>query len=160
MNCPLRVNSKIVHRFDHFFAVLCAVVLADVWKVDVVPKMEALVSSCVVLPCSFKYPAQEQPSERIKGIWHKKNNNKDHIYDGDPTKVEDNFKGRTKLIGSLGGFNCSLEIDEVKNIDNGPYCFRVELETSEKDKYSFMDNCVSITMIGKCACEICCKNFV
>ncbi|XP_068069885.1 myelin-associated glycoprotein isoform X2 [Danio rerio] len=133
--------------FLFWLHVFCEVVLADVWKVDVEHKMEALVSSCVVLPCKFTYPAQQQPSDRIRGIWHKEKKWDDIIFHGDKTLVEDNFKGRTKLIGSLGGSNCSLEIDEVKNIDNGPYCFRVELETAPEDKYSFAENCVSINMI-------------
>ncbi|XP_048017833.1 myelin-associated glycoprotein-like [Megalobrama amblycephala] len=127
--------------------VIGAVVFGDVWKVKVESEMEALVSSCVVLPCSFKYPAQKQPSSRIKGMWHMKDKGEDYIYHNDPTKVLENFKDRTELIGSLGALNCSLEIDEVKNHDNGPYCFRVELETSEKDKYSFVENCVRINMI-------------
>uniref|UniRef100_A0A8C1VRN2 Ig-like domain-containing protein n=1 Tax=Cyprinus carpio TaxID=7962 RepID=A0A8C1VRN2_CYPCA len=130
----------------YWFHIICAGVFADVWKVHVESKMEALVSSCVVLPCSFKYPVQEQPSDRIRAIWHMKDNWDDIIFHKDPTRVKDSFKGRTKLTGSLGGFNCSLEIDEVKNHDNGPYCFRVELETSKKDKYSFVENCVSIKM--------------
>ncbi|XP_048015859.1 sialic acid-binding Ig-like lectin 14 isoform X1 [Megalobrama amblycephala] len=127
--------------------VVCAVVFGDVWKVKVESEMEALVSSCVVLPCSFKYPAHQQPSSRIKAMWHMKEKWEDYIYHNDPTRVLDNFKGRTNLIGSLGALNCSLEIDEVKNHDNGPYCFRVELETSKIDKYSFVDNCVRINMI-------------
>ncbi|XP_067306350.1 myelin-associated glycoprotein-like isoform X1 [Pseudorasbora parva] len=125
--------------------VLCAVVFGDVWKVHVESEMEALVSSCVVLPCSFKYPATVQPSSRIKAMWHNKDKWDDFIYHNDPTRVLDNFKGRTQLLGSLGGLNCSLEIDEVKNHDNGPYCFRVELETSQK--FSFVENCVTIRMI-------------
>lgn len=135
--------------YIYYFAVICAGVFADVWKVHVESEMKALVSSCVVLPCSFKYPVQEQPSDRIRAMWHMKDNWDDIIFHKDPTRVKDSFKGRTKLIGSLGGSNCSLEIDEVKNHDNGPYCFRVELETSKKDKYSFVENCVSIKMIGK-----------
>ncbi len=127
---------------------------ADVWKVKVERDMKALVSSCVVLPCSFTYPLQQQPSDRIRAIWHMKDNWNDIIFHKDPTKIKDSFKDRTQLIGSLGDSNCSLEIGEVKNHDNGPYCFRVELETSPKDKYSFVDNCVSIQMIGKCASEI------
>ncbi|XP_056329538.1 myelin-associated glycoprotein-like [Danio aesculapii] len=126
---------------------LCAAVLADVWKVDVEVNMEALVSSCVVLPCNFTYPAQQQPSDRIRAIWHKNKKWDDILFHRDSTLIEDNFKGRTKLIGSLGSLSCSLEIDEVKNTDSGPYCFRVELETAPKDKYSFVDNCVSIRMI-------------
>ncbi|XDV31926.1 hypothetical protein PO909_002849 [Leuciscus waleckii] len=129
--------------------VLCAVVFGDVWKVEVESKIDALVSSCVVLPCTFKYPAQEQPSSRIKAMWHTQTNMEDYIYHNDPTRVKDSFKGRTKLIGSLGDSNCSLEIDGVRNHDNGPYCFRVELETSKKDKYSFVQNCVTIKMIEK-----------
>ncbi|KAK7156774.1 hypothetical protein R3I94_006729 [Phoxinus phoxinus] len=129
--------------------VLCAVVFGDVWKVEVEPEMDALVSSCVVLPCSFKYPAQQQPSSRIKAMWHMKDKWEDYIYHNDPTRILDNFKGRTKLIGSLGELNCSLEIDYVRNHDNGPYCFRVELETSKIDKFSFVKNCVTINMIEK-----------
>ncbi|XP_043115768.1 sialic acid-binding Ig-like lectin 14 isoform X2 [Puntigrus tetrazona] len=133
--------------FLYWFHIICAGVFADVWKVQVEPEMEALVSSCVVLPCSFTYPGQQQPSDRTKAIWHKKDNWNDIIFHKDGSKVEDNFKGRTKLVGSLGSSNCSLEIDQVRNHDNGPFCFRVELETSTKDKYSFVDNCVSIKMI-------------
>ncbi|XP_026120052.1 sialic acid-binding Ig-like lectin 14 isoform X2 [Carassius auratus] len=133
--------------FLYWLHIFCAGVFADVWKVTVEPEMQALVSSCVVLPCSFKYPVQEQPSDRIRAIWHMKDNWDDIIFHKDTTRVKDSFKGRTNLIGSLGGSNCSLEIDEVKNHDNGPYCFRVELETSKTDKYSFVKNCVSIKMI-------------
>ncbi|XP_052472402.1 sialic acid-binding Ig-like lectin 14 isoform X3 [Carassius gibelio] len=145
-----RVQSSMAVRSSvllYWFHVFCAGVFADVWKVTVEPEMQALVSSCVVLPCSFKYPVQEQPTDRIRAMWHKKDNWDDIIFHKDPTRVKDSFKGRTNLIGSLGGSNCSLEIDEVKNHDNGPYCFRVELETSKKDKYSFVENCVSIKMI-------------
>ncbi|XP_073674467.1 sialic acid-binding Ig-like lectin 14 [Garra rufa] len=131
----------------YWLHIICSGVFADVWKVHVESEMEALVSSCVVLPCSFKYPAQQQPSDRIRAMWHMKDNWDDIIFHKDHTRVKDSFKGRTKLLGSLGGSNCSLEIDEVRNHDNGPYCFRVELETSQKDKYSFVDNCVSVKMI-------------
>ncbi|KAK9962507.1 hypothetical protein ABG768_007865, partial [Culter alburnus] len=88
--------------------VLCAVVFGDVWKVKVESEMEALVSSCVVLPCSFKYPAEQQPSSRIKAMWHMKEKWEDFIYHNDPTRVQENFKGRTKLIGSLGALNWRL----------------------------------------------------
>ncbi|KAL1261111.1 hypothetical protein QQF64_008938 [Cirrhinus molitorella] len=131
----------------YWLHIICTGVFADVWKVHVESEMEALVSSCVVVPCSFTYPAQQQPSDRIRAMWHMKDKRDEIIFHKDSTRVLDNFKGRTKLLGSLGGSNCTLEIDEVRNHDNGPYCFRVELETSVKDKYSFVDNCVSFKMI-------------
>ncbi|XP_073718673.1 sialic acid-binding Ig-like lectin 14 isoform X1 [Misgurnus anguillicaudatus] len=129
------------------FQVFWVFVFADVWKVKVEHEMKALVSSCVVLPCSFQYPGTRQPSARTRGIWHKKDKWDDYVYSEDKTLIVDNFKGRTRLVGRLGALNCSLEIDEVKGHDNGPFCFRVELQTSEKDKYSFVDNCVHINMI-------------
>nr|XP_055053157.1 myelin-associated glycoprotein-like [Misgurnus anguillicaudatus] len=122
-------------------------VFADVWKTKVEHEMKALVSSCVVLPCSFQYPGTRQPSDRTRGIWHKNDKWDDYVYYEDPTRIVEIFKGRTRLVGRLGELNCSLEIDEVKGHDNGPFCFRVELQTSEKDKYSFVDNCVHINMI-------------
>ncbi|XP_065136672.1 myelin-associated glycoprotein-like isoform X2 [Paramisgurnus dabryanus] len=132
-----------------FFQVFGVFVFADVWKVKVEHEMKALVSSCVVLPCTFQYPQTRQPSARTRGIWHKKDKWDDYVYYEDETRVLDNFKGRTRLVGRLGELNCSLEIDEVKDHDNGPFCFRVELETSEKNRYSFVENCVHISMLEK-----------
>ncbi|XP_056612862.1 sialic acid-binding Ig-like lectin 14 [Triplophysa dalaica] len=122
-------------------------VFADVWKVEVESEVKALEGSCVVLPCSFKYPGVVQPSSRKSGIWHKEKDWNYFIFHEDRTQIADNFKERTKLAGRLGDLNCSLEIDGVKNHDNGPFCFRVELQTSVTDKYSFVKNCVRLNMI-------------
>ncbi|KAI7801201.1 putative myelin-associated glycoprotein-like, partial [Triplophysa rosa] len=127
----------------------CVLVFADVWKVQVESEVKALVRSCVVLPCSFKYPGAVQPSSRQSGIWHNENDGKYLIYHEDKKEIADNFKERTKLVGRLGDLNCSLEIDDVRNHDNGPFCFRVELDTSVTDKFSFVKNCVTLKMIGK-----------
>ncbi|XP_051965830.1 sialic acid-binding Ig-like lectin 14 isoform X2 [Xyrauchen texanus] len=130
----------------YWLHVIFAPVLSDVWKAELEPNMDALVSSCVVLPCSFKYPGKEQPSSRMRAIWHKEKINEEYIYSEDNLKIMDSFKGRTRMVGRLGDYNCSLEIDDVKNHDNGPFCFRVELERAEKDKYSFIESCVSVNL--------------
>ncbi|XP_026790876.3 sialoadhesin-like [Pangasianodon hypophthalmus] len=117
---------------------------SDVWKAEVVSPVEALVSSCVVLPCKFNYPGLQRSDSRLKGIWHKDPNKNERIYDEDPFLIEDNFKGRTKLIGRLGEKNCSLEIDEVRDHDDGPFCFRAEITNIEK--FSFVEKCVTINM--------------
>ncbi|XP_051535113.1 sialic acid-binding Ig-like lectin 14 isoform X2 [Myxocyprinus asiaticus] len=128
--------------------VIFAPVLSDVWKAQLEANMDAFVSSCVVLPCSFKYPGKQLPSSRMRGIWHKEKINDEYIYSEDSLKIIDSFKGRTRLVGELSDFNCSLEINDVKNHDNGPFCFRVEFERDEKDKYSFMESCVSVKLIA------------
>ncbi|XP_053095455.1 sialoadhesin-like isoform X2 [Pangasianodon hypophthalmus] len=124
--------------------VIFASAFSDVWKAEVVSPVEALVSSCVVLPCKFNYPGLQRPDSRLKGIWHKDPNKNERDYDEDPFFIEDNFKGRTKLIGRLSEKNCLLEIDEVRDHDDGPFCFRAEITNIEK--FSFVEKCVTINM--------------
>lgn len=124
--------------------VIFASVYSDVWKVEVVDPMEALVQSCVVLPCKFNYPGKPLPDARVRGIWHVSSNRQHRVYDEDPTQIADSFKDRTRLIGRLGEKNCSLEINQVKDHDNGPFCFRAEIPN--QDKYSFLEKCVTVNM--------------
>uniref|UniRef100_W5MEF2 Ig-like domain-containing protein n=1 Tax=Lepisosteus oculatus TaxID=7918 RepID=W5MEF2_LEPOC len=119
-------------------------VLGDVWKVKVLPQMDALTSSCVVIPCTFQYPGERKSSARVRAIWEAKDStrsNPKYIYHNDVTQVMDSFQTRTRIVGNLGDQNCTLEIDKVQTHDDGPFCFRVELENT--DKYSFTDNCVT-----------------
>ncbi|KAL6471393.1 hypothetical protein MHYP_G00200430 [Metynnis hypsauchen] len=125
--------------------VIFATALSDVWKAEVVSELKTLVSSCVVIPCKFQYPGTQLPDSRIRGIWHKKDEHKERIYHEDPIEIADSFKGRTRLLDHLGEKNCTLEIDEVKNHDNGPFCFRAEIPSL--DKYSFVESCVSLSMM-------------
>ncbi|XP_037402688.1 sialic acid-binding Ig-like lectin 14 [Pygocentrus nattereri] len=125
--------------------VIFATVLSDVWKAEVVSELKALVSSCVVLPCKFQYPGKPLPDSRIRGIWHKQDKHDQRLYHEDPIEIADNFKGRTRLLGHLGEKNCTLEIDEVRNHDHGPFCFRAEIPTIEK--YSFVESCVALSMM-------------
>uniref|UniRef100_A0A3B1IC68 Ig-like domain-containing protein n=1 Tax=Astyanax mexicanus TaxID=7994 RepID=A0A3B1IC68_ASTMX len=129
------------------FAVIFASVFSEDWGAAVVPSMNALVTSCVVVPCTFKYPGTELPDSRMRGIWHEKADWKNIIYQEDKTVIVDSFKGRTKLLGRLGNKNCTLEIDEIKDHDNGPFCFRAEIPGQDKSKFSFVENCVSLIMM-------------
>ncbi|XP_062873412.1 myelin-associated glycoprotein-like [Trichomycterus rosablanca] len=131
-----------------FFCLLCLQVgftpVFTSWSAEVEPKMDALVKSCVVLPCHFNYPDPKLPDSRIRGIWHKKDKTWTVIYHQDHTQIVDSFKGRTKLIGHLGEKNCSLEINDVQNHDSSPFCFRAEIP--DLDKYSFVDSCTSLNI--------------
>ncbi|XP_076746018.1 myelin-associated glycoprotein [Maylandia zebra] len=145
-------KQKIMKEFFLLFAVICSSVSSDEWKATVVKSIDALVGSCVVVPCSFSHTGGNLPSSRLRGIWHEKNDKKSNIYHEDYTLIKDNFKGRTRLVGDLGQNNCTLEITEVKDHDNGPFCFRVELVRTEnndptKDKFSFVEDCVELNMI-------------
>ncbi|XP_035987955.1 uncharacterized protein LOC110367199 isoform X2 [Fundulus heteroclitus] len=71
------------------------------WKATVVKTIEALVGSCVVLPCTFTHPEGQLPNSRLRGIWHRNDDNNEMLYHEDETKIQDSFKDRTKLLGYL-----------------------------------------------------------
>uniref|UniRef100_I3JMC6 Ig-like domain-containing protein n=1 Tax=Oreochromis niloticus TaxID=8128 RepID=I3JMC6_ORENI len=145
-------KQKIMMEFCLLFAAICSSVSSAEWKANVVKSIDALVTSCVVVPCSFSHTGGNLPSSRLRAMWHDKDKTADtkgnNIYHEDPTLIKDSFRERTKMLGRLGQNNCTLEITEVKDHDNGPFCFRVELvRTDNKDKFSFVDNCVELNML-------------
>ncbi|XP_053182987.1 myelin-associated glycoprotein-like [Scomber japonicus] len=137
--------------FCLLLAAISSPVFTGEWNASVAKNLDALVTSCVVIPCSYTHAKDELPHSRLRGIWHRSTNQDQRIYHEDKTMILENFRGRTKLLGNLGQGNCSLEMIEIRDVDNGPFCFRVELvatgtETSKMDKFSFVDSCVNFTM--------------
>ncbi|XP_034553498.1 myelin-associated glycoprotein-like isoform X1 [Notolabrus celidotus] len=131
-------------------AVISSPVLTEDWKAKVIKSLEALVSSCVVVPCSFTHPEGNLPTSKLRGIWHISSNRDQRIYYDDSTTVIESFRGRTKLLGHLGEGNCTLEITDVRDHDNGPFCFRIELAPvagSTLEKFSFVEDCVELKML-------------
>ncbi|KAM4735172.1 uncharacterized protein FYW61_005721 isoform 2-T2 [Anableps anableps] len=105
---------------------------------DVPSRFSALTRSCVVIPCSFQ-DDEDQPMTR--GIWYKKTGGM--VYHNARSIVLDHFKDRTRILGNLNEGDCSLEVDDIKPFDNGPFCFYGE--KGEK-KYRFNNSCVFIVM--------------
>eukprot|EP00064_Thunnus_orientalis_P016177 superscaffoldBa00003149_g16240 len=133
---------------------LCSPVLTGEWTATVPENLDALVTSCVVIPCSFTQAKERLPHSRLRGIWHRPASRDDCIYHEDKTRIVENFRGRTELLGNLGDGNCTLLMTEIKDHDDGPFCFRIELvptgtQTSKIDKFSFVEDCVRFKMISK-----------
>lgn len=123
------------------------------WKVTVAKELNALVTSCVVIPCSFTHPHGNLPTSRLKGIWYLSNNPDHRVYDEDTEEVLEKFKDRTKLLGQLGQKNCTLEIVDIKDYDNGPFCFQIrilqaETQTTPTESHSFVNNCVQFKILS------------
>lgn len=134
-------------------AAISSPVFTGEWKATVSKNLDALVRSCVVVPCSFTHPEEQLPHSRLRGIWHRSSGQDQRIYHEDRTMILENFRDRTRMLGDLGQGNCTLEMDELKDHDDGPFCFRVELvpegtKTSEIDKFSFVQDCVKFKMIS------------
>uniref|UniRef100_A0A3B3CHF4 Ig-like domain-containing protein n=1 Tax=Oryzias melastigma TaxID=30732 RepID=A0A3B3CHF4_ORYME len=120
--------------------------VSDDWKASVTKNLDALVTSCVVVPCSFSHPGKALPSSKLRGIWHISNDKNQVIYNEDQTQILDPYKDRTKILGQLGQNDCTLEIADVKDHDNGPFCFRIEIVGAESQKFSFVGDCVDLKM--------------
>ncbi|KAM6910452.1 uncharacterized protein FYW49_012389 [Xenentodon cancila] len=105
---------------------------------DVPFRFSALTHSCVVIPCNFQ---DNDDIPITRGIWSKKKGG--IIFHNSRSYVMDHFKDRTKILGDLKAGDCSLEIDDVKPFDNGPFCFHAEKDPHE---YRFNNSCVFIVM--------------
>lgn len=132
--------------FYKSYSGLFSIAFSDTWKATVTERLDALVTSCVVVPCSFSHPGKPLPSSKLRGIWHISTKREDVVFNEDHTRILDEYKGRTRMLGLLGQNNCTLEINDVKDHDNGPFCFRIELVKSEGEKFSFVEDCVDLTM--------------
>ncbi|XP_041843470.1 myelin-associated glycoprotein-like [Melanotaenia boesemani] len=119
--------------FCLLMAATCCPVFSAEWKASVVKQLKALVSFCVVVPCSFTHSGGELPASKLRAIWHLLDAKKENIYHEDPTKISDSFRDRTKILGQLGQGNCTLEIIEIKDHENSPFCFRIELVPTPDD---------------------------
>lgn len=114
------------------------------WTIDVPSTVKGLPGSCVVIPCSFKYPKEEKAGTHT-GMWWNENNQ--YIYHSEKSKVIEEYRSRTTLLGDLREKKCSLKIDPLLQSDQGPFYFRIEI--TNVDKYSYKNNKVSIKMISK-----------
>ncbi|CAJ1061624.1 myelin-associated glycoprotein [Xyrichtys novacula] len=124
-------------------------VLNEQWTASVVNELEVLVSSCVAIPCSFTHPEGSLSNSRLRGIWHVSDKRDQRVFSEDPTTILENYRGRTKLLGHLSQGNCTLEITEIKDHDNGPFCFRIELAPTSSgtlEKFSFVQDCATLIM--------------
>lgn len=103
--------------------VICSPVFTEV-KVSVPRSLNALRTSCVVIPCFYTPLGETLDTSSLKGIWYRlKKDIKEVVYDEDQSRVEEHFRDRTQLLGHLGQRNCTLEMLNIAEHDAGQYCF-------------------------------------
>lgn len=116
---------------------------ATSWTVEVPSSVKGLLSSCVVIPCSYSYP--HATVNTFTGIWTDDRNQA--IYHPTESKILEQYRRRTQLLGDLREKNCSLMIENLQQSDGGPFHFRIEL--GGYNSFSFLNKKVSISMTGK-----------
>ncbi|CAL8248706.1 unnamed protein product [Lota lota] len=117
------------------------------WTAKVVHDIDALVSSCVVIPCSFAH-RDGLSSSALRGSWFLKDKPEQYVFHEDSDDIIENFRGRTELIGRLRDGNCSLEIMNVKDHDDGLFCFKLDMTNDDRKKFAFLDNCARLKMLA------------
>ncbi|KAF7657238.1 hypothetical protein LDENG_00029970 [Lucifuga dentata] len=105
--------------------------------------VKGLLGSCVVIPCSFNYPDPGKELTQFTGIWSKVTNH--IVYHPVESKVMQQFRNRTELLGDLRHKNCSLKIDPLQANDTGPFHFRIEI--ANYNQFSYRNKEVSIAVI-------------
>uniref|UniRef100_A0A672LSD1 Si:dkey-238d18.5 n=1 Tax=Sinocyclocheilus grahami TaxID=75366 RepID=A0A672LSD1_SINGR len=126
---------------------LCMTVLmsptAVEWSAEMPKSVVGLSGSCVVIPCTFSYPAKGKTYTEFTGIWYK-GYYEFIVYHTDTSKISDTFKGRTSLTGDLLQNDCSLKISSLSSSDTGPFLFRIEIK--DLDNFSYGQNQTSVTV--------------
>ncbi|XP_036931335.1 myelin-associated glycoprotein-like isoform X3 [Acanthopagrus latus] len=112
------------------------------WVISVPKTVTAVEGSCVVVPC------QTQPHSRV--IWYKYHNTVyPVVYDGhSPHKVEDQFEGRTSVVGKATEGNCTLKINDVRSADNNIKVY-VWINPDSKSTQKFHHQTVTISVIER-----------
>lgn len=147
-NCsPLKWVFNLFPILITLFSGLIAVIHTETksWTINVPPLIKGLPGSCVVIPCSFDFPDQKKKPTQFTGMWKDANNQ--FIYHPNDSKIMRTYWNRTRLLGNLRQKDCSLGIDPLNHSDQGPFHFRIEI--AKLDKFSYTQNTVSISKIGK-----------
>uniref|UniRef100_A0A3B4UCQ6 Ig-like domain-containing protein n=1 Tax=Seriola dumerili TaxID=41447 RepID=A0A3B4UCQ6_SERDU len=115
---------------------------ASSWTIQVPSSVKGLPGSCVVIPCTFNYPDPDKVVTKFTGIWTDATSHV--IYHPVESKIMQQYRSRTELLGDVTQRNCSLKIDPLQQTDQGPFYFRIEI--ADYNNFSFKENRVSISM--------------
>ncbi|XP_071311903.1 sialoadhesin [Agelaius tricolor] len=114
----------------------CLVLLASLvppalssWGVSYPESLQASGGSCLVVPCTFSYPADVTAGAGIVAIWYKDYDGQRTVvfHSAAPQDVDPRFGGRAQLLGDPMARNCTLLLRGVTPGDSGLYRFRFEI---------------------------------
>uniref|UniRef100_A0A8C6QAS8 Sialoadhesin n=1 Tax=Nannospalax galili TaxID=1026970 RepID=A0A8C6QAS8_NANGA len=106
------------------------------WGVSSPKDVQGLKGSCLLIPCIFSFPADVKVPDGITAIWYYDYSDKRQVvsHSGNPTLVEERFRGRAELLGNMDHRVCNLLLKDLQPEDSGTYNFRFEI--SEGNRWS------------------------
>ncbi|KAF4804153.1 sialic acid binding Ig like lectin 1 [Turdus rufiventris] len=119
----------------------CLVLLASLvppalgsWGVSYPESLQASAGSCLLVPCTFSYPADVTAADGIVAIWYKDYDGQKTLvfHSATPQDVDPRFGGRAQLLGDPRARNCTLLLRGVTPGDSGPYRFRFEIINGDR----------------------------
>ncbi|XP_066174541.1 sialoadhesin [Sylvia atricapilla] len=104
------------------------------WGVSYPESLKASGGSCLVVPCTFSYPAEVTTADGIVAIWYKDYDGQRAVvfHSATPQDVDPRFGGRAQLLGDPRARNCTMLLQGVTPGDSGPYRFRFEIVNGDR----------------------------
>ncbi|XP_023574391.1 sialoadhesin isoform X2 [Octodon degus] len=106
------------------------------WGVSSPKDVQGVKGSCLLIPCTFSFPANVQVPNAITAIWYYEYSGNRQVvsHSANPELVESRFRGRAQLLGDMNHKTCTLQLSDLKPEDAGAYNFRFEI--SEGNRWS------------------------
>ncbi|XP_034351829.1 sialoadhesin isoform X2 [Arvicanthis niloticus] len=104
------------------------------WGVSSPNDVQGLTGSCLLIPCIFTFPADVPVPNGITAIWYYDYSGSRQVvmHSGNPTLVNERFRGRAELMGNMNRKVCSLLLKDLKLEDSGSYNFRFEISDGNR----------------------------
>ncbi|XP_062913366.1 sialic acid-binding Ig-like lectin 12 [Mobula hypostoma] len=122
----------------YFLLSILQVVVSEEWTADIQQEVTVRKGLCAHIRCQYSYPSRLANDQRV-GIWFNSNNlfswSQIAFHSKNSSHIMPKYHHRTWLSGNLNDKNCSLNINNVTQEDEGPYHFRIEFK--DLDRYSY-----------------------
>ncbi|XP_072914486.1 myeloid cell surface antigen CD33-like [Hemitrygon akajei] len=123
----------------YFLLSVLQAVVSEEWTANIQQEVTVRKGLCAHIQCRYSYPSRLANDQRV-GIWFNSNDlfsqSRIAFHSKDSNRVMPRYHHRTRLSGNLNDNDCSLNINNVTQEDEGPYHFRIEFNSSYSYSYS------------------------
>ncbi|KAM9682127.1 sialoadhesin isoform 3-T3 [Dama dama] len=104
------------------------------WGVSSPDTVQGMKGSCLVIPCTFSFPASVNVPHGITTIWYYDYSGKRQVvsHSTNPELVQARFQGRAQLVGDPELRVCNLLLKDLQLEDSGSYNFRFEISEGNR----------------------------